>query len=66
MMAAPITATGTTFAPGTPAVLYPTRIVVGGVDTGSPRDGRFLFNTELEGAAAPITLLMNWHPEAKK
>jgi hypothetical protein len=29
-------------------------------------DGRFLLNTELESAAAPITLLMNWNPDAKK
>ena len=29
-------------------------------------DGRFLINTVLEDAAAPITLLMNWNPEAKK
>jgi Tol biopolymer transport system component len=29
-------------------------------------DGRFLINTELDDAAAPITLVQNWHPEAKK
>ena len=29
-------------------------------------DGRFLINTELDTAAAPMTLLQNWHPEAKK
>ena len=29
-------------------------------------DGRFLINTVLGGAAAPITLLMNWNPEAKQ
>jgi hypothetical protein len=29
-------------------------------------DGRFLINAELNAAAAPITLLQNWHPEAKK
>ena len=29
-------------------------------------DGRFLINTELDSAAAPITLLMNWHSEVKK
>ena len=28
-------------------------------------DGRFLINTELDTAAAPITLLMNWNPEKK-
>jgi hypothetical protein len=29
-------------------------------------DGRFLINTELDSAAAPITLLMNWKPPAGK
>ena len=29
-------------------------------------DGLFLINTVLESAAAPITLLMNWNPAAKK
>ena len=29
-------------------------------------DGRLLINTELESAAAPITLLMNWNPQSKK
>ena len=32
MMAAPITVTGTTLEPGAPVVLFPTRIVGGGVD----------------------------------
>jgi hypothetical protein len=29
-------------------------------------DGRFLINVALESAPAPITMLMNWNPEAKK
>ena len=29
-------------------------------------DGRFLINTVLDSAAAPITLIQNWQPEAKK
>ena len=72
MMAAPITVTGATLEPGAPVVLFPTRIRGGGADVQLGRqyditpDGRFLINTELEGAAAPITLLQNWHPEAKK
>ncbi len=72
MMAAPITVTGSTLEPGAPVVLFPTRIVGGGVDAQQGRqydvapDGRFLINTELDSAAAPITLLMNWNPEAKK
>jgi hypothetical protein len=28
--------------------------------------GRFLINAVLADVAAPITLLMNWNPEAKK
>ena len=72
MMAAPITVSGATFAPGAPVVLFPTRIYGGGVDVQQGRqydvasDGRFLINTELDSAAAPITLLMNWQPESKK
>jgi hypothetical protein len=71
MMAAPITVTGTTLAPGAPVVLFPTRIVGGGADVQVGRnydvapDGRFLIATEL-GSAAPITLLQNWQPEATK
>jgi len=73
MMAAPITVTGATLEPGAPVVLFPTRIYGGGVDAQQgrqydvARDGRFLINTVLSDAtAAPITLVMNWNPEAKK
>jgi Tol biopolymer transport system component len=72
MMAAPITSTGASVTPGAPVALFPTRILGGGVDTGQgrqygvTRDGRFLINTVLDEATAPITLLMNWAPEAKK
>ena len=72
MMAAPITVTGATLAPGAPMVLFPTRIVGGGEDAAQGRqydvasDGRFLINTELDTVAAPITLLQNWNPGAKK
>jgi serine/threonine-protein kinase len=73
MMAAPITVSGATLEPGAPVVLFPTRIYGGGVDAAQQgrqydvaRDGRFLINTELDSAAAPITLLMNWQPEAKQ
>ena len=72
MMAAPITVTETRLAPGAPMVLFPTRIVGGGEDTGQARqydvapNGLFLINTELDSAAASITLLQNWNPEAKK
>ena len=69
MMAAPITVSGSTLEPGAPVLLFPTRIVGGGVDLLQGRqydvapDGRFLINTELDTAAAPITLLMNWNPD---
>jgi tRNA A-37 threonylcarbamoyl transferase component Bud32 len=72
MMAVPIAVTGATLQPGAAIVLFPTRILGGGVDRGLgpqydvARDGRFLINTVLDDTAAPITLLMNWNPEAKK
>jgi hypothetical protein len=68
MMAAPITVSGATLDAGAPVALFPTHIVGGGQETQQGRqydiapDGRFLINTELDNAAAPITLLMNWHP----
>jgi hypothetical protein len=46
--------------------LFPTRVYGSGVDAQQRRqydvasDGRFLINTVLDSAAAPITLLMNW------
>jgi len=72
MMAAPITGTGTTLEPEAPVMLFPTHLVGGGVDTQIGRqydlapDGRFLINTQLNDAAAPITLVQNWNPELKK
>ena len=75
MMAVPITVTGSNLEPGAPVVLFPTRITSGGVDNVQGRqgrqydvapDGRFLINTFLDSAAATITLLMNWNPEATK
>ena len=53
-------------------VLFPTRIFGGGEDAAQGRqydvdlNGRFMINTVLVSAAAPITLLQNWNPEAKK
>ena len=72
MMAASITVTGGTLEPGAPVLLFPTRIVGGGVDRPQGRqydvasDGRFLINTVLDEASAPITHLQNWNPAAKK
>ena len=67
-----IVVTGVTIAPGAPVVLFPTRIYGGGVDSVQGRqydissDGRFLINTEPDSATAPITLIQNWTPDAKK
>ena len=72
MMAAPITVTASAIAPGVSVKLFPTRIYGGGVDAQQgPQysvapDGRFLINAELDVADPPITLLMNWNPDAKK
>ena len=72
MMAAPIRVRGSALEPGAPVALFPTRIVNGGVDAGTPRqydvarDGRFLINTVAEDAdLSPITILQNWKPPAK-
>ena len=61
------------FEAGAPVALFPTRIVDGGsVAIGRPqyavaRDGRFLINQPVaDAAAAPITLILNWKPDAKK
>jgi hypothetical protein len=72
MMAAPIKTAGTRLEPGAPVALFPTRIYGGGGDNGQnrqydvTRDGRFLINTVLDDAPAPITLLQNWNPELRK
>lgn len=71
MMAAPIGVTGSTLAPGSPVTLFPTQIVGSGADAqlgrqyDVTRDGRFLINTVLDSAAAPITLIQNWSPKTK-
>jgi len=68
MTAAPMTVTGATIEPGAPVVLFPTHIFGGGVDAQQGRqydvapDGRFLINTVMDSAAAPITLIQNWQP----
>jgi serine/threonine protein kinase/Tol biopolymer transport system component len=71
MMAATIKVTGAALEPGAPVMLFPTRMVGGGADIQNGRqydvtaDGRFLINTLLNEAAAPITLLQNWNGPAK-
>jgi WD40-like Beta Propeller Repeat len=73
MMAVPVTAAGTSFAVGAPVPLFRTRIVDGGTVTNNrpqyavARDGRFLINQPVgDATAAPITLILNWNPDAKK
>ena len=71
MMAVPITANGATLEPGTPLMLFQTRIVGGGSNTAPAyydvaHDGRFLINTVLDDASSPITLIQNWNPELGK
>jgi hypothetical protein len=71
MMAASITIAGTTVEPAPPVMLFSTRMVGGGADIQLGRqydvtaDGRFLLNTLLNEAPAPITLLQNWQPPSK-
>jgi Tol biopolymer transport system component len=71
MMAALITVNGATLVAGTPAKLFQTKILGGG-ETPSGReydvapDGRFLINTVVNSAAAPITLIQNWNPDSTK
>jgi Tol biopolymer transport system component len=71
MMAVPITVIGNKLEPGSPVRLFLTRVLGGGVDDAQRRqydvapDGRFLINTVLD-EAAPITLLQNWNPDAKR
>ena len=57
--------------PGTPIVLFQTRIWGGGRNANNrqqydvARDGRFLINTVLDDSSSSITLLMNWKPPAQ-
>ncbi len=71
MLAVQLIVTGDKVEVGTPEVLFSTRILGGGTDTGRGQqfdvalDGRFLINTlTAEGATDPITLIQNWNPEA--
>ncbi|MEQ1731816.1 MAG: hypothetical protein ABL982_25875 [Vicinamibacterales bacterium] len=72
MMAVPIRAEGPTVVAGSPSMLFPTNIFGGGVDAQQGRqydvaaDGRFLINSLLPAAPAPITVIQNWNPEASK
>lgn len=71
MVAAPIAVAGATIEAGAPVALFP-RALGGGADGAARqydvvRDGRFLINRMLDDAAtAPITIVQNWNPEAKR
>jgi Tol biopolymer transport system component len=73
MMAVSITVTGATVTPGTPVLLFPTKILGSGGETAAipeyavARDGRFLINTEPDEnrSTAPIRLILNWQPPGK-
>ena len=76
MMAAPVKLSpdGQSIETGTPAALFPVRIAGGPLPTFNNQqyavssDGqRFLVSlAAAEGAASPITLIYNWHPERGK
>ena len=71
MMAAPITVTGSTSNRARRWCSFPrASSAAAWTWTGSAvrvaPDGRFLINMVLDSAGAPITLLMNWNPEAAK
>jgi hypothetical protein len=70
-MASPVAGPASAFEAGTPAPLFATPIR--GLAAAVPKhqyavssDGRFLINTVLDDAVAPITLIQNWNPEATK
>ena len=73
-MAAPIASSGTALQPGLPTALFQPRIALGGTVAFGYRqqydvapDGRFLINVNVdEFTAAPITVITNWNPAAKK
>jgi Tol biopolymer transport system component len=71
LMAVTVAALESTFEVGMPVALFPTKIAGPTGPTSKSqyavsRDGRFLIVTVLDDASAPITLVLNWHPEAKK
>ena len=71
LMAVPVAVLGSAFEAGKPVALFATRILGGGgqfkPQYAVSRDGRFLINQVVEeSTAAPITLILNWHPEQKK
>jgi hypothetical protein len=58
---------------GKPATLFQTNAVGGGTDATElgrqydvAPDGRFLINRVLDTGNSPITLILNWDPEARQ
>lgn len=68
LMAASITASGATFAAGTPVALFPAGVAPGAGTNKQQymvsQDGRFLINQLVEtSTTTPITLVLNWKPK---
>ena len=71
LMAVSLVVKGATLEPGEPVPLFQARIALRTTSNSRPQydvapDGRFLVNAVLDSGASPITLLMNWNPEATK
>ena len=67
MMAAAVTASGSTLEVGKPVTLFSTRIVSGRIadihaQYDVARDGRFLINETADDRTTPIVLILNWVP----
>ena len=65
--ATPVAVKGSVIVPGTPVVLFPTKILFGGVDRATRKqydvapNSRFLINVALDDATvSPITIVQNW------
>ena len=69
LMSASVNTSQSTFEAASPAALFQTRIVTGGLAAlqtqyAVSRDGRFLINTQVaESNTTPITLILNWKPK---
>jgi Tol biopolymer transport system component len=69
LIATPVEARSATVEPGAPIPLFQTRILSSALrpQFDVAADGRFLLNAPVESAAvAPITLVINWRPNAKR
>lgn len=68
LMAVTVAASGSTFEAGKPVALFPTNVgLIPKAQYAVSRDGRFLMNQTIEASTAvPITLILNWNPEAMR